>query len=150
MSSATPGLHALLTARSQSFPLASLGHLPLELSHHPLAKLLATIESMMGKFALLAALLVASAGALSVPDTPGKTHGDEAVFEIHDQQVIAQYHSPEHGQGNFVEDDDAARLLDPPKWEPAHTDHLKPGGPWHPGPEFTNLTIYQALSANEQ
>ena len=105
---------------------------------------------MMGKFALLTALLVASAGARSIPDTPSKTHGDEALFENHDQQVIAQYHSTEHGQGNFVEDDDAVRQVGPPQWEPARTDHLKLGGPWHPGPEFTNLTIYQALSANEQ
>ena len=105
---------------------------------------------MMGKFALLAALLASSAGALSISHTPGKTNGDEAVFEIHDQQVIGQYHSTEHGQGIFVEDDDATRLVGPPEWEPARTDHLKPGGPWHPGPVFTNLTIYQALSANEQ
>ena len=108
----------------------------------------------MGKFALLAALLVASAGALRIPDTPGKTHDDEAVFEIHGQQVIAQYHSTEHGQGIFVDDDDASRLVGPPpqqhEYEPLCMVDPKPGGPWHPGPEFTNLTIYEALSANEQ
>ena len=107
----------------------------------------------MGKFALLAALLVASAGALRIPDTPGKTHDDEAVFEIHDQQVIAQYHSTEHGHIILVDDDDASRLVGPPtkqhECEPLYTD-LRLGGPWHPGPEFTNLTIYEALSANEQ
>ena len=101
----------------------------------------------MAKFALLAALLVASAGALSISDTPGKTHDDDAVFEIPNQQVIPQYHSSEHGQGILVDDDDTTRHVGPPtkhEWEPVYA------GPWHPGPKFTNLTIYQALSTNEQ
>jgi hypothetical protein len=109
----------------------------------------------MGKFALLATLLVASAGALRIPDTPGRTHDDEAVFENYDQHVIAQHHSTEHGQGIFVGDDDASRLVGPPtqhehEREPPCTDHHKLGEPWHPGPEFTNLTIYETLSSNEQ
>jgi len=108
----------------------------------------------MGKFALLAALLVASAGALKLPDTSGKEHGDDAVFEIRGQQILGQHDSTEHGQGIIVNDDDAARLGGPPtqqhEWDPPRVDHPKSGGPWHPGPKFTNLTIYEALSADEQ
>ncbi len=151
LASATPGLHALVLLRTVSPSRTRLPRplpFPLELSHHPLAKLLVPIESMMGKFALLAALLVASAGALRNSDTPGKTHGDEAVFEIHDQQVIPQYHPSEHGQGNFVDDDDTTRLRSHSCW--GVPTKLAYGGPWHPGPEFTNLTIYQVLSTNEQ
>lgn len=100
----------------------------------------------MGKFALLATLLVASAAALNTPGTSGKEHGDDAVFEIRGQQVLGQHHPTEHGQGTFINDDDAARH----EREPPYKDHPKPGGPWHPGPKFTNLTIYEALSADEQ
>lgn len=112
----------------------------------------------MGKFALLAALLVASAGAsagaLKNPDTSGETHGDEVVFEIHDQQLIGLPHSTEHRKGIFVSDDDPARHVGapnapkPPK--PHEREHPKSGELWHPGPKFTNLTIYQVLSADEQ
>jgi len=143
----------VLRAAQSVLALASLGHFLLEPGHYPLVKLLVAIESMMGKFALLAALLVASAGALRIPDTPGKTHDDEAVFEIYDQQVIAQHHSTEHGQGIFVGDDDTSRLVGTPtqhEGEPPCTDHHKLRGPWLPGPEFTNLTIYEVLSSNEQ
>jgi hypothetical protein len=91
----------------------------------------------MGKFVLLAALLVASAGALRIPDTPGNTHRDEAMFEIQDQQVIGQYHSTERGHGIFVNGDDVPRLVGHPtqhdEWELPCTDHLKPGERWHPG-----------------
>ena len=100
---------------------------------------------MMGKFALLAALLVVSAAALRIPVTSDKKHDDEALLEIHGQQVLGHYHSTEHGQGILV-NDEVAQL----EQELTFTDHLKPGGPWHPGPKFTNLTIYEALSANEQ
>jgi hypothetical protein len=108
---------------------------------------------MMGKFALLAALLVASAGALSIPDSSDKEYGGEAVLKIHDQQVIGQYHPTEHGQGIVVDDEDAARLVGPPQQHeevPPFTEHPKPGEPWHPGPKFTHLTIYEALSADEK
>ena len=100
----------------------------------------------MGRFALLAALLVASAGALNIPGTSGNEHGSDAVFEVHGQQVLGQHRPTEHGQDTFVNHDDTVRH----ELEPPYTDHPKPGGPWHPGPKFTNLTIYEALSADEQ
>ena len=95
----------------------------------------------MAKFALLAALLIASAGALSISDAPGKTHGDEAVFEIPDQQIVPQYNASEHGHGIFVVNETTLHV-DPPtkhEWEPAY------GGPRHPVPDLTNLTTYQVL-----
>ena len=99
----------------------------------------------MGKFALLAALLVASAGALNIPDALGEEHGDDAVFETHYQQVLGQHHLTEHVQDTY-----AAQLVGLPAQLELCMNRLKPGGPWHPGPIFTNLTIYEALSADEQ
>jgi hypothetical protein len=102
----------------------------------------------MGKFVLLVALLVASAGALNDPDPSGRQRDDEAVFEIQGQQVFGHHHPTEDGQVIVIDNFDAPR----PAHEqgPPFTDHPKPGEPWHPGPKFTNLTIYEALCADEQ
>ena len=93
----------------------------------------------MAKFALLAALLVASAGALNMSGVPANPHHDQVVYEIPDEQIIPQYNSSEHDHAIFVHNHTIKH-----EGEPAY------GGPWHPAPESTNVTIYQVLSANKQ